>query len=146
MALDRPLQKVTMNKYGLAVGAAVMIVAIGLASFREGRIAGEDHAREVFFREAYLVSSLNAVASYASYSEISEQISKSETGKAKCSANILASANLRLVRACLTDRRCHDTVIDEVRRQAPGLLVEGHPRVTYFENRNSCWPADPDKR
>jgi hypothetical protein len=134
-----------MNKYTLTIGGAALVLALGLGGFHIGRSVGEDSARQRFERETYLLSNLNAVASYASYAEMSVLISEGKLNQAKCSANVIASTHFRQVQACLARRGCRDAVYDEVKKRAPEILDERKLKFTYYENAEKCFSENPDR-
>lgn len=134
-----------MNKFVLAVGGVALVLVIGFGGFHIGRNVGENSTRQRFEREAYLLLSLNAVTSYASYAQLSAQISDGKLNQAKCTTNVVASAHLRQVKECLGQRVCRNVIYDEVKKRAPELLNESKLKFTYYENMETCSSAKPDK-
>lgn len=135
-----------MKKSVLTVGGVALVLAIGLGGFHIGRGVGENSVRQRFERDAYLLLNLNAVASYASYAELSEQILDGKLNQAKCTTNVVASAHLRQVKECLGQRVCRDVIYDEVKKRAPELLNGSKLKFTYYENMEACSAAKPDKK
>ncbi|MES2536133.1 MAG: hypothetical protein V4632_09705 [Pseudomonadota bacterium] len=135
-----------MNKSILTIGGVVLVLAIGLGCFHLGRGVGEESVRQRSERETYLLLNLNAIASYASYAEISAQISDGKLNQAKCTANVVASGHLRQVKECLGQRGCRDVIYDEVKKRAPELLDGSKLKFTYYENAEACFSANPDKK
>lgn len=135
-----------MNNRVRKIGGVVLVLALCLGSFITGRVMRDEYFKEFFYRQSYLLESLNSVAGYRHNAEISREISKGNSGMAQCHANLMASVHLRGIRKCMADNECRETVHDELTKQAPELLETNNAQAAYFENIDRCSPTNPDGR
>ena len=122
----------------IPVAVALCLASIA-AGFAIGHEAGSRSERRFELARGTYLNAMNALASYQSFSELSQHISKKQEVSAQCMSDIRASLSVDLVKTCLADSTCGSLLKPEVSKLAPELLTPaGKLGFRYYANRELC--------
>jgi hypothetical protein len=84
----------------------------------------------------------NLLAAYVGNASIAQAIQSGKAGAAQCEADLRASAQYGLLRACLARPTCAAGIVDLARKDAPELLANGPTPFRRFKDGEVCTPKD----
>lgn len=116
----------------------LLCAIVGVLMFLFGLWMGDRAAFRELHQIDQRVAALNAIARYDTAAAISSDIRDGKLYKAKCRADLIASAFFRDVRQCLAQEPCRSGIQDRVAKEVPEVLRNDRSRFVYYENLESC--------
>lgn len=105
-----------------------------VAAFFGGAIVGGRISNNYLSQEFEKANAPVILSHYEDYRDIAKSIKTGNLDNAKCSAELGASSNLDVVRACLADDHCKSSIEKEVRQRAPEI-ISGAPLDFDYKQR-----------
>lgn len=82
----------------------------------------------------------NLLAAYVGNSTISKAIMGGKPGAAQCEADLRASSQYGVLKACLANPACAGGIVDIARTDAPELLTDGPTPFRRYKTGEVCSP------
>ncbi len=129
-----------MKRWVLAALVLSWLVTL-VAAFGAGAILGMREEAKAAHTIREMLAGLNSLANYRSYAQLASDLKGGKLGAARCKVEVTGSAFLSRLQECLDDAMCKRMVEDQVKIDAPELLVE--PRVLafrFYQPGEQCTP------
>jgi hypothetical protein len=123
-----------MKKYIFRISIALCFIS----AFLFGRYQGTHYSESYISQLNENITTLNDVPAYWGYANISNNISEKNYRAAKCTSDLLASAKFGKIQICLQSAKCKEIIIEEVKKNAPELLMPESNIFAYYKNLKHC--------